>query len=479
MVRLRSSRLLRSPLAAGLLALSFSCAAQIFGMSPEAEKRIGESEHPKILAQFGGVYDDPLLAKYVDSIGQLLASASDAPDVGYTFTVLDSPVVNAFALPGGYVYVTRGLLALADSEAELAGVVAHEIGHVTARHGAKRQSKGTLATLGLAVLGIVTENPGLVNLGQVGALAVLSGFSRQEEHEADELGVKYLSRVGFEPGAMSSFLGTLERHSELEAAIYRQPPEAGVDFFATHPRTLDRVDRAVAAAASIEVADPIVARDIYLSKIDGLIFGDQPEQGFVRQRRFLHPVLGFQFKAPPHFRLLNGESSLVGLGPEGARLQFDMQRIKRGMPLANYLRRVWVPRGRLQGMEKFIVDRMDGITALAPGLGPGGHDVRLVAIRFRKHTVARFIFVLPPALGPELDAQYREAALSFKRIPKKHRDSLKPWRIAIHEVDPNETGQSLVAQRFPPGVLLPYRRFTVLNSGGRPRPGELVKLIVE
>ena len=225
-------------MAAGLLAttalapmtLAVPAGAQtIFGMSPEDEKRIGRDKHPKILEQFGGAYADPDLARYVNSIGQFVAAASDAPEVGYTFTVIDSPIVNAFAVPGGYVYLTRGLLALADNEAEVAGVLAHEIAHVTARHGAKRQTKGTLAGLGLAVLGAVTNNDALKSLGRVGAHAVLSAYSRKEEYEADDLGVLYLSRAGFDPGAMSSFLDKLKRHSALEASMHGRPAAPGLD----------------------------------------------------------------------------------------------------------------------------------------------------------------------------------------------------------------------------------------------------------
>ena len=230
--------LFRAAAAAALLALALPAGGQsVFGLSPEDEKRIGREQHPRILEQFGGEYDDPELARYVDSIGQFIAAASDAPRLGYRITVLDSPVVNAFAVPGGYVYLTRGLLALADSEAEVAGVLAHEIAHITARHGAGRQAKGTLAGLGLAILGAVTDNDALVNLGRVGAHAVLSAYSRKEEHEADEIGVVNLSRAGFDPAAMSSFLDKLKRQSEFEASVQGRSPRPGLDFFATHPRT--------------------------------------------------------------------------------------------------------------------------------------------------------------------------------------------------------------------------------------------------
>ena len=432
-----------------------------------------------MVAQFGGAYDDPALARYVDSVGQFLAAASHAPGIGYTFTVLDSPVVNAFALPGGYVYVTRGLLALADNEAEIAGVLAHEIAHITARHGSRRQSKGTLAGLGLTILGAVTDNQSLVELGRVGAHAVLSSYSRKEEHEADEIGVRYLSRAGFEPGAMSSFLAKLKWHGEFEASVHGRSPRPGLDFFATHPRTRERVERAVAAARRTAVADPITGRNVYLSKIDGLVFGDAPEQGFVRGRRFVHPVIGFEFEVPPRFRLLNAEHSVTGFGPDGARMHFDVRRIAPDRSLGRYLRNAWAPRARLTHFERFTVNGMRAVTAL--GRGSRGPGVRLVAIRFRSDAVARFLFAPPASPRGGFDRRYRATTRSFRRLWAWEAQAVKPWRIEIHEVGARDTVKSLVDRHFAAGLRRPHRLFRLLNGlpRGEPRLGDRVKLIVE
>ena len=471
---------LRAAAAGALLAWPLLAGAQpLFGLSPEEAKRFGREQHPKVVAQFGGAYDDPALARYVDSIGQFLAAASHAPKVGYTFTVLDSPIVNAFALPGGYVYVTRGLLALADNEAEVAGVLAHEIAHITARHGSKRQSKGTLAGLGLTILGAVTDNEALVNLGRVGAHAMLSAYSREEEHEADEIGVTYLSRAGFDPGAMSSFLAKLRRQSEFEASVHRRSARPVLDFFATHPRTPERVERVVAAARRKAVADPITGRNVYLSKIDGLVYGDAPEHGFVRGRRFVHPVIGFEFEVPRRFRLLNAEHSVTGFGPEGARMHFDLQRIASGRSLGRYLRDTWAPRARLTHFERFTVNGMHAITALARG--STDRNVRLVAIRFRHDTVARFLFAPSAPPGSGFDRRYRSATHSFRRLWAWEAQSVKPWRIAIHEVGHGDSVKRLVGRHFASGVERPRRLFRLLNGlpRGQPRVGDRIKLIVE
>ena len=471
----------RNAVAGALLALTLPAAAQpLFGLSPEEAKRFGREHHPKIVAQYGGAYDDPALVRYVDSIGQLLAAASHAPRIGYTFTVLDTPIVNAFALPGGYVYVTRGLLALAGNEAEVAGVLAHEIAHITARHGSKRQSKGTLAGLGLTILGAATDNSALVKLGRVGAHAVLSAYSRKEEHEADALAVRYLGRAGFEPRAMAGFLLKLKRQSEFEAKLHGRSPRPGLDLFATHPHTDERVERAIASARRTAVVNPDTARDIYLSKIDGLIYGDAPEQGFVRGRRFIHPIIGFEFEVPAGYRILNGEHSVTALGPGSASMRFDLRQSERGGSLHRYLHREWATNARLEDFWRFRVNGMDGATAIAR-IGRRQAAVRLAVIRFRHDTLARFAFAPAARPGGARDLDQRAVAFSFRRLAKREARTVKPWRIAIREIAAGDTVASLVANHFAPGVSAPRRTFRLLNSlpRGEPRIGDRVKLIVE
>ena len=215
-------------------------------VNPSEEKQIGLREHPKILAQFGGVYDDPNATGYVASIGGRLAAASETPALGFTFTLLDSPIVNAFALPGGFVYISRGLMALAGDEAELAGVLGHEIGHVVARHSAQRQSQAILAQLGVGLLGVVGGRGSTQLAGTVAGL-YLRGYSRDQELEANMLGVRYLRRAGYNVTAMADFLERMRANSQLEARIAgRLPDEVDqYDITATHPRTAERVRRAV------------------------------------------------------------------------------------------------------------------------------------------------------------------------------------------------------------------------------------------
>src|SRR5262249_55323552 len=275
-------------------------------MSESDEVRIGRESHSQVLAEFGGVYENPNLDRYIDSLGQLLARASDRPNLKYTFTVLNSPIVNAFATPGGYIYVTRGLLALANSEAEVAGVLAHEIGHVAARHAAERQSQAVLASIPGILTGVVTGSDALAQAANTGATAHLQSYSRDQEYQADLLGVRYLTRASYDPLGMATFLEQLQADESLDATIMGRP-EVGDQFsiMSTHPRTADRIQRAIQEAGGTPVANPIDERDLYLSKIDGLRYGDDPEQGFIRDREFLHPVLRFTFKVPTGFHMMN------------------------------------------------------------------------------------------------------------------------------------------------------------------------------
>jgi len=189
------------------------------GMSQEDEAKLGAKQHKEIVKEFGGAYQDPALGRYVSSLGTLLARTSELPDLKFTFTVLDSPIVNAFALPGGYVYVTRGLLALAENEAEVAGVLSHEIGHVTARHAAERYGQAMAAKLATAGLGILFGSGPEVQAANTLSALALSSWSRDQEFEADTLGVRYLTRGGFDPGAMASFLAKLQANSRLQAKL--------------------------------------------------------------------------------------------------------------------------------------------------------------------------------------------------------------------------------------------------------------------
>ncbi len=449
------------------------------GMTPEQERRVAAEEHPKLVEQFGGEYENEDVRRYVSSLGNLLAQTSEMPDLDWTFTVLDSPVVNAFALPAGYVYVTRGLLVLGDNEAQLAGVLGHEIGHVTARHSAQRYGTSILAgVVGLAT-GVAVGQEASQAVGMLSQVA-LSSYSRSHEFEADMLGVRYTSRSGHDPDGMAQFLGKMQQESRLQAEL-RGDPEAADRFslLQTHPRTVDRVREAREAAGVAPVQDPIIGRDVYLSKLDGVTVEDSAEQGFVRDRRFLHPELRFAFEVPDEFRLFNSSTQVLAMGPDNALIIFDAAgRDAQGDPL-RYMTEQWASGTRLDATERLEIDGMraaTGRTRINTQQGP--RDVRLVAIRFDDTTMYRFMFLTPPNLTARLSEPLRRTTHSFRRLSEQEAAALEPYRLTIHEVQPGETVADLAART--PYAELRERRFRVLNGlepGEEVQAGQKVKLV--
>lgn len=472
-------------LLAHLLALPPAVAQEPFTpfMSPAQEIEVGRQEHPKILAQFGGVHDDPNIGGYVAVIGGALVANSELSRYPFTFTVLNSPVVNAFALPGGYVYVTRGLLALANNEAELAGVLAHEIGHVTARHVAQRYSRNVIAGLGAALLGALTDSAELSRVAQVGSQLYLSGFSRDQEYESDLLGVRYMSRTGYNPRAQASFLATLRAENELSATIAgRQGAGEGFDFFASHPRTADRVAAAIRAADRSGLPpDAPLRREEYLRAIDGLLYGDDPAQGFVRGRVFAHPSIGFTFEVPTGFRLMNDSQAVLAQGPRGAVIRFDGEKQRRRGSMAAYLTRVWVPKARPSGVQTFSLDGMELATGSSRVQGASGPlDVRFVAIRFSPTQIYRFVLATPPQATRAMQREMLRAALSFRRLDRGEAARYKPRRLQMVRVEPGQSVASLAS--FMAVDDYPLKRFRVLNAlapGDALAPGRVVKLVRE
>ncbi|ACI99614.1 zinc metalloprotease, Peptidase family M48, putative [Rhodospirillum centenum SW] len=451
-------------------------------LSPDQERQLGAEQHPQILAEMGGAYEDTSVQAYVEGLGQRLAASTGLPGTRYTFTVLDSEVVNAFALPGGYVYVTRGLMALANNEAQLAGVLGHEIGHVTARHTAERYSQGTLAQVGAVLAGAL----GGQQLGQAaaaGAQLVMAGWSRDQELEADGLGIRYMAATGYDPLEMAAFLDAMGAHARLEATLAGRPGAAdSFSYLQTHPPTGQRVERATEAAGSRPPAGWTTDRDAYLRRIDGIVYGDSPKNGVVRGRVFLHPALGFRFEVPEGFRLLNGQTQVTAVGPDQRSLiTFDGAPAQGAPDPAAYLTGVWAPRVPLSGLESLSIDGRPAATAVARAdTDAGPVDVRFVALRFDPRTYYRFLFVSAPDATARLSADYRRTAYSFRALGADERAQIRPRRLRVVTVAPGQTVADFV--RRMPDIDHAEERFRVLNNlpAGAPlQPGQLVKIVTE
>jgi predicted Zn-dependent protease len=464
-------------------------------MSPAQERQVGAEQHPKLVQEFGGAYDDPKIAAYVERIGQSLAQHSELKDIQYSFTVIDDDGINAFALPGGYIHVTRGLLTLASNEAELAGVLGHEIGHVTARHAAQRYSTATATSLGIGVLGILGAIAGvpaqlsdLAGSGlQTGAAIYLQSYSRDQELEADRLGIRYMTAAGYDPDAMVSFFRKLDAYTRLEAEKVGDPGAGDrFDIMASHPRTADRVQQASQLAEKARAPGEELGRQSYLQAINGIIYGDSPEQGFRRGRDFIHPGLRIAFRVPEGFVLKNGPQQVAAVGPDGALIIFDADPrsdVARRVPdMVSYLTQVWAARTQLAGVQCFQVDGMEAATGTVRlPTKSGVADVRLVAIHGGDaERIWRFVFLSRPNATAGLQSAFQNTAMSFRQLSAQEAAAVKPWRIDVVSVQPGDTPESLASRMAVESYKV--ETFRVLNglaAGERPATGVPVKIVTE
>ncbi len=459
-------------------------------MSPDEELKVGREQHPQIIKEFGGEVDDPKLKAYADRIGQRLAKQSELPDLKFTFTVLNSDITNAFALPGGYVYITRGLMSLASSEAELAGVIGHEIGHVTARHTAQRYSASVatgIAATAVSVLEAVFLGTNVAGqLGQQAGQIYLASYSRDQEFEADTLGVRYLTRGGYSPVAMSTFLAKLQAESALAAELAGKPGSTNdLNIMASHPRTQDRVREAIAAAqAQGAVApDARIGKEEYLATIDGMAYGGDRTSGFIRNRQFVHPSLHFQFEVPQGFSLINSDKNVVARGPNASTIIFDRDTRPQtaGMAMPAYLHQAWARGVRLQGIEQININGLAAATGVTRLSGNSGtRDVRLVAIRFDAKTIYRFMFMTQPGETASLNEPFRRTTYSFRKLSDAEAANATPLRIRVVTVGASDTVDTLARRMaFDTAQVARFRVLNGLQPGDTVRRGERVKIIAE
>lgn len=283
---------------------------QLTLISEQQELAMGAEYHEQVLASMPRL-DDEAIQQYVASLGQRLAASSERPSLPWTFVVLDDSSVNAFAIPGGHIYITRGILTHFNSEAELASVLGHEIGHVTGRHSVEQMSKQQLLSIGLGVGSVVSpEFAQFGDLAQLGAGLLVLRFSRQDELEADRLGLRYMTGVDYDADEMPKVFQTLGRVSDAASGGQRLP-----NWLATHPNPADRFTRIEAEKAAVSGGGSIVRRDEYLERIDGMVFGSDPRQGYFVGQTFYHPEMKFQVEFPGGWQKANQTQQVVALSP--------------------------------------------------------------------------------------------------------------------------------------------------------------------
>ena len=440
-------------------------------MSPANQR-----EHQRILAAYGGAYHSPRLEPLLTQTVDKLVAASERPDLKYEITVLNSPSVNAFALPTGQLYITRGLLALANDNSELASVLAHEMAHVIARHAAIREDQARQAALVNRVANDLLSDPQLGALALAKSKITLASFSRAQEFEADGIGVGISARAGYDPYGAQRFLTSLGMNSALRAQSANIDPRAP-DFLSSHPATPERVNNAKTSARQF-TAPGSGTRDKpdYLAMIDGLVFGEDPSEGFVRGRRFLHPKLGFTFTAPDGFSLENTAQAVFGVKDGGTQaLRLDVVNVPTDQALSEYLISGWIENIDPKSVEAVTVNGHPAATATASG---EQWTFRLYAVRFGSE-VYRFIFAAKNRTEA-VDRVFRDSIQSFRRMTLSEIRLAKPHRIKVVTVGPNDTVERL-ARRMAVNDRQ-AERFRVLNglaANDRVRPGALVKIVVE
>jgi predicted Zn-dependent protease len=435
-----------------------------------------DREHQRILASYGGSYDDPKLIALIDKIVDRLVSVSDRPELSYKVTILNSGAVNAFALPTGQLYVTRGLIALASDTSELSSVLAHEMAHVLARHAAIREDEARQAALRTRVVTEVGDDPDLTALALAKSKLSMASFSRAQEFEADGIGVGIAARAHFDPFGASRFLNAMERNAAMKAGRTPLDPRAQ-DFLSSHPATPERVQNAQASAR--QYSSPGVGerdRESYLAAIDNIVYGEDPSEGFVRGRRFLHPKLGFTFQTPEGYTLENTAQAVIGVRDGGNEaVRFDVVRVPAEQSLGDYLNSGWMENVDRASTEDLTVNGFPAATATASS---DQWQFKVYALRFGSD-VYRFIFATRQK-SAESDRHARDTINSFRRLTLSEIQAARPLRIRIVAVKAADTQETLAARMS--GVDRPLERFRILNgldARTTLKTGERVKIVVE
>jgi predicted Zn-dependent protease len=463
-------------------------------MDEAAEIAEGKKAHAAVMQEFGGPMANAKLQAYVSDIGQRLAKHSHRANLQWTFTVLDSPDINAFALPGGYVYVTRGIMAYMDSEADLAGVVGHEIGHVTARHGAQRATRQQTAGAGVmaaTVLGLLIEAAtGMQGAAQAAnqvssgvAMGTIASYSREQELQADQLGAEYLSRVGYSPKHMVDVITLLrdqERFATDTARAQGRQPRQGNDWLASHPSNDQRLDEIRRIAANYQgPGTREEGRQRYLQAIDGITFGESREQGVVRGQRFFHEPLGLVLTAPSGWSFDNNPDELYMINPAGdAAVVMKTVPPKAGKTHEEILRNGLkatpgrVERTPIGGFEathyvgqRTLENKQTQPLEVTLITGPGGHTYA-------------FLYAARDAATLQRNrAGLREATASFRALTAADRTAAAPWRL--HSRTMPAGGFAELARRSPLGAQA-ERQLRLINGvypDGNIAAGQPVKVV--
>ena len=446
-------------------------------MSERQELELGRSYSQEIAKQYPRYADEKLQA-YVQQVGERVASHSHRSDLAYHFTVIDSPDINAFALPGGYIYIHRGLLAYLSSEAQLAAVLGHEVGHVTARHSVQQQSQSQAwGILGQAVAigtGVGAAGDVTSALGS----AFVRGYGRDMELQADGLGAQYLARAGYDPQAMIEVVEVLKSQDDYardEAAKAGKPAPTSSyhGIFDTHPGNDQRLQQVIGPARALVTGQQVVNRDVYLQHIDGLPFGDSADTGIRRGQQFYHAELDFTFSAPPGWELLNRPDAVIAhTADQDAFIAVVLEKVKPGQTPQQFIRSK--VSGSLADERALQQAGLQGYTAIIPG-----RPAKRVAVIYKGDSAYVFIgSVKAPASLETQDENFVKVINSFRPLRAEERKLAQPLRLQLVRATSAQTMTKLAQGSTLPGNA--ESRLRLLNHlypSGEPSPGDWLKVV--
>lgn len=489
---LRASLLLLAASAAPLTMLGGCASNPVTGrpdlvfQSESGEVKKSKEVHPLIMQQFGGPYDDPKLQEYVNEVGQRAAKASHRPELEYHFMVLDSEDINAFTTGGGYVYITRGIMNYLNSEAELAAVLGHEIGHITARHPVRQQSKSTLANIGAAAVGIFTGSGDLAGLANYAGAALISGYGRDQELEADRLGAEYLVDVGYAPQHMIDVVRLLKNQELFEIARAREEkrdPRVYHGVFATHPDNDQRLTEVVKAADKLKggPTDNLDAgREKYLQTVEGLPMGPSRSQGVLKGNRFYHADLGLTIAFPSGWHVENHADRLIAVSPQkDSIIQMQTQAPPPNTGPREFLSRL-LSRASAGQAEPIEVNGLQGYTAV---VRTANTDFGVVPARYAVifHNNLAYVFAGASKAStgtPKADPLFMSTIKTFRRLKQNEFALAEPYKIKV--IRATETTRIADLAKTSPLPEYAEQQLRLLNDlypNKEPQPGQPIKIV--
>ena len=463
-----------------LVLLAQSCAVnpvtgkrELMLYSEQDEIAMGQQTHEQISQQYG-IYNDPDVNTYVTRVGSSMTQFTHRPHLEYHFSVLDTPVVNAFAVPGGYIYVTRGILALMNSEAELAVVLGHEMGHVNARHSMRRLSNSMMAQIGLVAGSVVSKTfADIANLAGAGLQLLFLQYSRNDEREADSLGVSYSRSGQYNPAKMIDFFGALEKMGDLSGG------QALPGFLSTHPLTSERIENTKAMIQETDSGLMVRGQD-YLGRLQNMVYGSDPRQGFVEGNAFYHPELRFKFTFPQEWKVQNLPSQVMIIAPDekaGIILQAEKSSVNPQIYASEKAK-------KLEGatLRSDLSRNVNGLSTQQQVWDVPQEEGESLRLRFNYIQYASYIYTFTAICStPDYDSYaqaFGSTASSFRTLTDRKYLNRQPVRIRLVSAD----GSSTLRQIFQKQGLKEdlWKQFAIMNAmelDQKPRRGQQIKTI--